>query len=465
MASVKRAEDPHKNPLEANLSSVLIRPLSPSHKMAALSSKVSMTSFHAELPFGTPPRYGPSTLAEASLLEEVSASTEPNSARSRTHSLPKARASGSDDTFSTFSSAGDLLPDEAGEDTVTALPDEKVTCMRTRLLFCSDQQQEMADVRRFATLLSRRRGVSAESVIPTIMELFNNGRADDREALASVTGLGIEFVAPRAVSLDKALPPISARIPRTDSLTSKGLSFFQKKRPSLHVDPENHEIRRFSFDPGDDQDPVALRGGSFANRVLRRIASLSSLQTKLVAIASREPIFASAGPSPLPSPQLPSSRRSSKIPSPAFSLSRPRRDGSTSSLLTAIKQGDDGSQRASSISSSVYSSSSSDRPAFSSGGKDNQRPITDCTNGLVAGARTLGSASASTRSSNSVPNQARHGKQSSSQGGASSASAKFTPSIVGSGDKAKENIRLLGLGDDRIDSPIHVPDLREGPAP
>lgn len=109
-----------------------------------------MTNIHAELPFGTPPtkdmRF---SLTNMSMLDQQAAI--------RRRKRPTNGSNTTDDTFSAFSCAGDLLPDEGNTHPTVADDDE---------------DQDMVDVKNIANALARRRGVAASHVMPQLLDLF-----------------------------------------------------------------------------------------------------------------------------------------------------------------------------------------------------------------------------------------------------------------------------------------------------
>lgn len=116
-----------------------------------LAQKKSMTNIHADLPFGTPPakdmRF---SLTNMSMLEQQAAV--------RRRKRPANGSNTTDDTFSAFSCAGDLLPDEVR---THQIPTDHIT-----------EDHDMADVESIAHALARRRGVAPSQVMPQLLDLF-----------------------------------------------------------------------------------------------------------------------------------------------------------------------------------------------------------------------------------------------------------------------------------------------------
>lgn len=159
------------------------RPASPSARMAKLSKKLtkktSKTSILADLPFGSPPPNLPSTsLLQASYLEEASF-IEKMRAERQQQSAADVRVSFSDDTASTFSCAGDFLPDEASEQGLRISSEQIEPVV----------DNEMVEIRRMAATISRRRGVSAESIVPRLLELFQRATPLDSSPTQVQDGL------------------------------------------------------------------------------------------------------------------------------------------------------------------------------------------------------------------------------------------------------------------------------------
>lgn len=331
-----------------------IRPASPSARMAKLSKKltknVSKTSILAELPFGTPPPHISSTsLLQASYLEDQARllGLEQNSAGSQSHAKDGVRVSLSDDTTSTFSCAGDLLPDEANE--------KKVHCVDPA--FEHGPDNDIEDIRHMAATISSRRGIDAETVMPRLIDLFcSHGPLNDAHAQHS-NPTQLQRVATAPVASASNITPV--RKP------SHLMGFFNRLRPQLSLDtlPEG---RRFSFEVGDDSAPIEATYQESTSResLLRKSVSLSALSEAARRAPDKTPQIplSPIASSPTTSARTSDSRRSSKIPSPTYNaaLAKPRqqREESTSSLLTAMRDCEHPGRRTSSAASSVYSTQS-----------------------------------------------------------------------------------------------------------
>lgn len=327
------------------------RPASPSAKMAKLSKKLtkktSKTSIHADLPFGSPPPKLPSTsFLQTSYLEETSL-IEKTRADKQQQSAIDARVSFSDDTTSTFSCAGDFLPDEAS-DKGLRVSSEQVG---------SAGDSDMAEIRQMAVNLSRQRGVSAESIIPRLLELFHRSTPTETPAAQHQENSQLQ----RVVTAPVAKTPHTAPIRRPSHI----MGFFNKLKPqpNLESTPEN---KRFSFEVGDDTGLIVTASPTMFTREspLRKSASLSSLPVggpygpAATASGDLSPIESS----PTTSARTTSSRMTTKIPSPAYNAplakQRQGREDSTTSLLTVTKDSDrpaTPAHQVSSATSSVYS--------------------------------------------------------------------------------------------------------------
>lgn len=116
-----------------------------------LAQKKSMTNIHADLPFGTPPDGEQEfSLANVSMLDQRPAI--------RRHKRPTHGSNTTNDTFSAFSSAGDLLSDEGT--THTAHVED------------SDDNKDIADIENLANALARRRGVEPSHFMPQLLNLI-----------------------------------------------------------------------------------------------------------------------------------------------------------------------------------------------------------------------------------------------------------------------------------------------------
>lgn len=330
------------------------RPASPSAKMAKLSKKLtkktSKTSILAELPFGSPPPNLPSTsLLQASYLEEANLIERTRTERQQ-QSPADVRVSFSDDTTSTFSCAGDLLPDEASDKGLRNSSEH----------FGPAVDNEMAEIRRMAVTISRRRGVSAESIIPRLLELFHRPTPFETPSTQHQGSLQLQRVVTAPVA--KTIYPAPTHKP------SHIRGFINRLRPQLSLETLS-EARRFSFEVGDDTGPIVTTCQNTPNQEspLRKSASLSSLPVNShhVAAAAAPGDLSPIESSPTTSARTASSRRTSKIPSPSYNapLARQRqeREESITSLLTVTKDSDISAMPAhqvSSATSSVYSTHS-----------------------------------------------------------------------------------------------------------
>jgi hypothetical protein len=401
------------------------RPESPSAKMAKLSKKltkkISKTSLLVELhiPLGTPPPpHLPSTsLLQASYLEDQANMLESKRSESQPQSAAGPRVSISDDTTSTFSCAGDLLPDEASDKGIHA--DNSVH------EHVSDSDAD--EIRRMAYAISSRRGVNAESIMPRLLELFRPQMPVEDTDTQPTDKLQSQRTANAYFANTEITPPI--RKP------SHVMGFINRMRPQLSLDTRL-DPRRFSFEVGDDAGSMGAMQQESINHesMLHKSVSLPALPELSRHVLAGPTNLSPIESSPTTSARTSDSRRTSKIPSPAYNptFARPRqpREDSTGSLLTVMRDAECSEQRSSSGGSSVYSSLSlhhdprsvshatSSRPAervanrvqpdrkhgFSlsdAAGTINQRHMIEQTNAVRAGMSTVGS-TVSTRGSASA---------------------------------------------------------------
>ncbi|KAL1583224.1 hypothetical protein WHR41_07830 [Cladosporium halotolerans] len=326
-----------------------LRPASPSAKMARLSKrlakKTSKTSIHAELPFGSPPPNIPSTsLLQASYLEDQ-AKLEKTKVEDRPQAAAEARVSFSDDTASTFSCAGDFLPDETGERLPLSSISEPLP------------DSDILELRQMAATISRRRDVNIESVMPRLVEMFRSPSSPEEPSSQRYERTLGQRMMTAPVANATSAPPARK------SSHIKG--FFNKLRTQASLDTVS-DTRRFSFEFGDDAEPIRTAYETTSrDSPLRKSASLSSLPTVTHHVTNpTAPVCLSPiESSPATSVRTTDSRRTSKIPSPSYNaaLAKPRqeRDGSVSSLGTVMREADKSAPRTASAGSSVYSAHSS----------------------------------------------------------------------------------------------------------
>jgi hypothetical protein len=314
-----------------------------------LTQKISKTSILAELPFGTPPPHIPSTsLLQASYMEDQARLLEERLAENQSQMKDELRVSFSDDTTSTFSCAGDLLPDESND---KALHFEGPS-------FEHMSDNDIEDIRQMAATISSRRGLDAESVMPRLLDLFRSPEAPNDAHMHQSNEAHLQGVVTAPVAHTSGTMP--ARRP------SHLMGFINRLRPQLSLDTLP-ETRRFSFEVGDDSAPIGATYQNPTSResLLRKSVSLSALPeaTRYVPVRSAHVDLSPTESSPTTSAGTSDSKGTSKIPSPAYiaTLAKPRqqREDSASSLLTAMRDSEYRGQRSSSAASSVYSSQSS----------------------------------------------------------------------------------------------------------
>jgi hypothetical protein len=314
-----------------------------------LTQKISKTSILAELPFGTPPPHLPSTsLLQASYMEDQARLLEERLAENQSQMNDELRVSFSDDTTSTFSCAGDLLPDESND---KALHFEGLS-------FEHMSDNDIEDIRQMTATISSRRGLDAESVMPRLLDLFRSPEAPNDAHMHQSNEAHLQGVVTAPIAHTSGTMP--ARRP------SHLMGFINRLRPQLSLDTLP-ETRRFSFEVGDDSAPIGATYQNPTSResLLRKSVSLSALPeaARYVPVRSAHVDLSPIESSPTTSARTSDSKGTSKIPSPAYNatLAKPRqqREDSTSSLLTAMRDSEYRGQRSSSAASSVYSSQSS----------------------------------------------------------------------------------------------------------
>ncbi|KAK5172929.1 uncharacterized protein LTR77_003051 [Saxophila tyrrhenica] len=298
-----------------------MRNRSPSSKMRRLSrtlaAKTPATTEPADSPYGTLPAAPASILQRANRTKYV---------RPPQESERKASIS---DTSSSFSGAGDLLPDE-------------------------------------------------------IADLYHSDAADDHEMGPTNRRFNqstLDHSAPKLLEMSS-----QQALRKTPSLRTKASGFLARWKPQLSVD--TRDVRRFSFEAEEDGDayqsapPVGALPAAVRDRLLRKSASMSSLEARVQNNSNSGRPLTPIAPSPTTSAprseslKTPSDSgdpwRRSKIPTPVHqrgSLARARRDrdDSSSSLLTVIRRSDEAPQRTSSLSSSAWSSPSGSRVDMTQG--------------------------------------------------------------------------------------------------
>ena len=137
-----------------------------------------MTNIHSDLPFGTPPAFLRSTLAEASGLEYSDIKSE-----------PALSLSGDDDgTLSTFSCVGDLLPDETAD---------------VSLIEAAGTDNDFVAIKRIAQVLAKRRNVDPDTVMPPLLDLFAGQCLESNGRCALAPAFGTFITSPLSPELLK----------------------------------------------------------------------------------------------------------------------------------------------------------------------------------------------------------------------------------------------------------------------
>ena len=125
-----------------------------------------MTSIHADLPFIGPP------LPQVSFLD-----VQDNTPRAETRlqAVSEPKTSISDDTLSTFSCVGDLLPDETAD---------------VNLIEAAGTDNDFVAIKRIAQILAKRRHVDPDAVMPKLLELFAARALESERSSSLPAGLG-----------------------------------------------------------------------------------------------------------------------------------------------------------------------------------------------------------------------------------------------------------------------------------
>lgn len=293
------------------------RESSPSAKLVRLSRKLtekaSSTSLGAALPLVSHPAEMPSAQAFPPLGEGPQIDSYAAKSTVGPHADVEQPTSLSDDTDSTFSCAGDLLPEEVDERTMP----------ESGRQYASTTNDE-AELQQMALAVSRPRGISEESVLPKIMQLFTNHDNSHRQASRGALGT-------------TSSAPVITRKP------SQLMGFINKLKPQLALDTASPG-RRFSFESSDDTGPLPPPPSSTAasrGSLLRTSVSLPALPnmaTELPQVVEHDST-SPAKTSPAKSSTTVDSRRLSKIPSPSFPgvLAKPRGSGSRSSSIYSTR--------------------------------------------------------------------------------------------------------------------------------
>ncbi|KAF2814174.1 uncharacterized protein BDZ99DRAFT_567843 [Mytilinidion resinicola] len=278
---------------------VVLRSKSPSNQMKALSRTLSHMNVHDDLPVGTPPdKRHKHSLSYWTKSNEVAPSHGESMLPSQGGgALKTSQSDDPSDTYSTFSSAGDALPDEEGATTNT-------------ILDARAEGEDFVALRDLVIQLARRRGICIETMLPRLVDIFE-GKDD--------------------TMLKQQFSEASSK-PRQDTDSGDwGLERrprHSQSQPQLSSD--RHPRRHFSFDPGDDMTISAMDqvAAEFANPGSNVQASSYSQAQKL---SSQAPLAVDTITSP-------ETRKPSMIPTPLqeHPLARVRREDSPSSILTSV---------------------------------------------------------------------------------------------------------------------------------
>lgn len=280
-----------------------MRRKSPSSKMRRLSrtlnTRAAKTTAYPYLPSGTPPSTSASILTP--VVVEERAGSEPKTSMS------------DDDTFSTFSSIGDFLPDEVVEEP------QNHTVRADAADWAFERRMESAAATRKPLTLKMKASGFLSKFKPQLTPDTSAGHRFSFEP-GDDTNASL-----RASGLDNLPPGVKNRLLRKSASMS-----------TLEARPSQPPAQERPWPPV-VQSPMSSRDPERQHSPL----------------ACGDPA------------------RRSRIPTPVYrgSLSRPRseRDDSSSSLLTAIRQSDRASRRSNSLSSSAFGSPSGSRVDMTQG--------------------------------------------------------------------------------------------------
>lgn len=417
-----------------------------------------MTSVHKELPFSSPPSGLLSqTLAQPSYFDDKSTSSGFGSFRPPSHGSHKSlKPAGSPSvaTLSTFSSIGDLLPDE--------MEDETLTSPITAPVHKTDDVQLIAD------MIARQRGLPVEFLLPQVLALYkgpddtDTGNEQSNGAQRSISSLLKDVCRFDGETLKHRPEPLTAIVKHTGEILSSTAPTYERRRFSFELGDDSSHDLLFPSHQSVPSVPTRSHSSPF-----RRKMSPAQLP-EVYPTSKSSPLGTATNVQPSPtSPVFPRSPLLSKIPSPAFdsSLARPRREESTSSLVTTIKH----SHRSTSSESSSQKGAMS--PALSDAGAVRSRPLSkrsSSDSGKLAGAHRLteqknalrgsnlaiaAARAAGTMSRNPSANDLRglrHGKQPSTQS-SNSGQSRFSQILIEAEETHKENAAQpsLPLKDER----------------
>ena len=147
-----------------------MRRKSPSAQMRRLSktlaAKGSLTNFDVDFPPGKPPLGNVPLLAEPKPMRPIEPVQTPAS---------EPKTSISDDTLSTFSCLGGLLPDEAAD---------------VNLIQAAGTDNDFVAIKRIAHVLAKRRHIDPDDVMPKLLELFAARSLENERSFSLPSGLG-----------------------------------------------------------------------------------------------------------------------------------------------------------------------------------------------------------------------------------------------------------------------------------
>lgn len=299
--------------------------------MAALSRHFSKTDAEepAEMPIGTPP----SGSNKFTLAQKVKSELDLAKIGKLTSSTLE-----SPSVYSTFSVAGDTLPDEADVEPAAVAVASGVEC------------EAFVALRELAILVARRRGINADKFVSKLMNIYSVAEYVSRDGSHSEPRIDQE----NSIQLTpiEYNPDISKQHPKLS---------LRRYRSQPQLTSHQGYRRHFSFEPGEDK--LGMLNEDLKNHDLNRPKSPAGSQSTRSsdthdALSDQRSEVASLRSYPLSVDTKPS-----KIPSPLHRsrISRIRRENSTSSLQTmsSCHNPDDRRDSRSSVLTAFRSNSSS----------------------------------------------------------------------------------------------------------
>ncbi|KAF2723485.1 hypothetical protein K431DRAFT_325531 [Polychaeton citri CBS 116435] len=310
------------------------RSLSPSFQMQLLSKKLSEDDAPIpELPDGTVPMRGPSTLAQASLLQRQFENGDSHDA-ARVVLPPDFQAD----------EPSRLLAARAMAKKSMLNLKEHLTASGTKP---HSEDEDVKAIKRMAKSLSKRRGLNLDVVLPKLLDVFSINGETDRKGDTPV----VDHCAPATIGTGQCtrtshIPATAAKAP---GLKARASGLLQKLKPQLSREalatpttPQNH----VSFECGDDgvnktalHKSYLLQAPEVSTKARKHDDPDKHSQRDIEPMA---PLLSQATFSPT-APVSGGARKPTRIPTPTYNtgtFAQPRREreDSLSSVLTALKR-------------------------------------------------------------------------------------------------------------------------------